>query len=107
MTGPLADPGAQLERTALSWQRTALLIALNGALLTHTVPALGSVAVLMGIVTIVAAAVVWLVAAFGYRRGRGRTVAGVLAAHALATRALTVIVCMITVLNVTAILLHE
>ncbi|MBA9002326.1 MULTISPECIES: DUF202 domain-containing protein [Thermomonospora] len=107
MTPRIADPGAQLERTALAWQRTSLLIAVNGALLTRAVPGLGPAAVAIGITTMAIAALIWLAAARGYRRGRGRTAAGVLTVHARATRALTAVICVIAILDLTAVLLHD
>ncbi|TNY37826.1 DUF202 domain-containing protein [Thermomonospora catenispora] len=106
MTAPLADPGAQLERTALAWQRTSLLIAVNGALLTRAVPGLGPAAVVVGVAVMAIAALIWLAAARGYRRGRGRTAAGVLTAHARATRALTAVICVVALLDLIAVLLH-
>lgn len=33
--GPIADRGAQAERTRLSWNRTGLAIAVNAALVVH------------------------------------------------------------------------
>ncbi|WP_157963906.1 DUF202 domain-containing protein [Actinocorallia populi] len=102
----LADPGAQLERTALAWQRTALLIAVNGTLLARATSALGTLAVVFGGTTIAAAALIWLAASRGYRRGRGRPVASVLTAHARATRALTGLIIVIAAFNLSAVLLH-
>ncbi|SEG53792.1 protein of unknown function [Thermomonospora echinospora] len=103
----LADPGAQLERTALAWQRTALLIAINGALLARAATELGPAAVVSGGTVIVVAVVIWLAAARGYRRGRGRTASSVLTAHVRATRALTAVIAVIAALDLTAVLLHR
>lgn len=105
--GRVADPGAQLERTALAWQRTALLIAVNGTLLARSTSALGRVAVVLGCATIAASALIWLAASRGYRRGRGRTAASVLTAHARATRALTCLLVVIAAFNLSAVLLHR
>ena len=103
----LADPGAQLERTALAWQRTALLIALNGALLARATPTLGVPAIVLGGATVAAATLIWAMASLSYRRGRGRPASSVLTAHARATRALTVLIVMIASFNLLAVLLHR
>lgn len=103
----LADPGAQLERTALAWQRTALLIALNGALLARATPALGAPAILLGGATVAAAMTIWATASLSYRRGRGKPASSVLTAHARATRALTALIVAIAFCNLLAVLLYR
>ncbi len=67
----MADPAAQLERTALAWQRTALALAVNGALLAKATPALGPAAVAIGGAVLAVAAGVWFAAWWAYRRRRG------------------------------------
>lgn len=101
------ERGGQLERTALAWQRTSLLVAVNGALLTGAVPQLGPVAAVLGGAVIATAVLIWLAASLGYRRSRGRRAPGVLAAHARATRALTALIIVIGAVNVVAVLLHR
>lgn len=69
MTVPF-DPGLQGERTALAWSRTALALALAGALMTRvTVERLGAFAVLLGLVGVVAAVMTGVLAGARYRRG--------------------------------------
>lgn len=104
--GRLADPGAQLERTAMAWQRTALLIAVNGTLLARSPSGPGRLAVVLGCTTVTAAALIWLAAYQSYRRGRGRPTASVLTAHARATRALTALIVVLMSFNAGAVLLH-
>ncbi|WP_298176845.1 DUF202 domain-containing protein [Saccharomonospora sp.] len=71
----VADRGLQPERTALAWQRTALAIGVNGALLCrHATVA----SVLVGVVTLVVALAVAWIAHRRYRGTRGRPVRGIL-----------------------------
>ncbi|MEO3787387.1 DUF202 domain-containing protein [Actinocorallia sp. B10E7] len=103
----ISDPGAPFERTALAWQRTALLIAVNGALLARATPALGAQAIVLGGATVAAAVLIWVLASLSYRRGRGKPTSSVLTAHARATRALTVLIVAIAVCDLLAILLYR
>lgn len=68
MTVPF-DPGLQGERTALAWSRTALVMALAGTLMTRmTVDRFGGIAVLLGLVAVVASIATGLLAGTRYRR---------------------------------------
>jgi putative membrane protein len=63
------DPGLQGERTALAWSRTALALALAGAVMTRmTVDRLGAVAVLLGLVAVVASVATGMLAVTRYHR---------------------------------------
>ncbi|ACY98288.1 MULTISPECIES: DUF202 domain-containing protein [Thermomonospora] len=99
------DPGAQPERTVLAWRRTALLIAANGVLLTRAAPTLGPVALVLGGLVAAAAVPVWLAAAIAYRKGRPGSGTDVLTARAM--RALTGLLVVIALLDLTAALLHR
>ena len=69
MTVPF-DSGLQGERTALAWTRTALALALAGAVMTRmTVDRFGGIAVILGLVTVVASIATGLLAGTRYRRG--------------------------------------
>lgn len=68
MTAPF-DPGLQVERTALAWTRTALSLALAGAVVTRmTVDRLGAIALLLGLATMIAAVAIGLLAGARFRR---------------------------------------
>lgn len=63
------DPGLQLERTSLSWTRTALAIAVAGALAMRiTVTHLGMVSVFLGLTGIALALTAACIAGSRYRR---------------------------------------
>lgn len=63
------DPGLQVERTALAWTRTALALALAGAVVARlTVERLGSIAVVLGLVAVASAVVMAMLAGARYRR---------------------------------------
>lgn len=62
MSAPV-DPGLQGERTALAWTRTALALAIAGALVTRlTVDRLGVFALALGAIAVVLAAVMAMLA---------------------------------------------
>ncbi|GAB2519000.1 DUF202 domain-containing protein [Nocardiopsis aegyptia] len=71
---PVADPGVQLERTTLSWQRTALLLAVNAALVLRTAVDGDLLALCGGLVVLVMALALWVLPLRSYRRLAGRTV---------------------------------
>ena len=71
----VADPGLQPERTFLAWQRTALAIGVNGALLCRNATVFS---VLFGIVTLAVAVVLAWAAHRRYHSTRGRPVSGIL-----------------------------
>lgn len=63
----IVDPGLQAERTRLSWNRTALAIGVNAALLLHT--GRGSLATQLSALLMLGVAVgCWLFAARRYRQ---------------------------------------
>jgi hypothetical protein len=66
------EAGAQLERTALAWNRSLLALAVNGALLIRAASVAGSWAAVVGIVVLVATGVLWFVSSGAYRKLRGQ-----------------------------------
>jgi uncharacterized membrane protein YidH (DUF202 family) len=63
------DPGLQGERTALAWTRTALALALAGAIVTRlTVDRLGVIALALGACAIALAAVMAVIARIRFVR---------------------------------------
>jgi uncharacterized membrane protein YidH (DUF202 family) len=72
------DLASQLERTAMAWQRTALALGLNGALLLRYAVTEQLYLWPAGAVVLLAAAALWLAAARSYARHRGRRAGHVL-----------------------------
>jgi uncharacterized membrane protein YidH (DUF202 family) len=93
----VADLASQLERTAMAWQRTALALAVTGALLLrfaateHVLlwPAAGVVLLL--------AVGVWVAAARAYERHRGRRAGRLLLDRRVGLGALVVVIALSTV----------
>jgi drug/metabolite transporter (DMT)-like permease len=73
------EPGAQLERTALAWNRSLLALAVNGALLIRAASVAGDWSAWVGIAVLLATGVLWVVTSRTYRRLRGQGVAQLLA----------------------------
>jgi uncharacterized membrane protein YidH (DUF202 family) len=69
----VADPGVQLERSALAWRRTALAFAVNAGLLVKAGAAFGTAALISALVAAAACTVLWVAAERGYRSRRGTT----------------------------------
>lgn len=78
------ESGAQLERTALAWNRSLLALAVNGALLIRAVPHAGTWAAAVGIAVLAATGVLWLVTSGAYRRLRGQRPGSLLASPSFA-----------------------
>lgn len=74
----VADPGVQLERTALAWHRTALLFAVNGTLAFNMTAHVGLVAIIAAGVAFLAAAALWWLPVRAYRKVCGTTADSVL-----------------------------
>ncbi|MGH8869599.1 MAG: DUF202 domain-containing protein [Actinomycetes bacterium] len=104
--GHVPDLGSQLERTALAWQRTALVLALNGALLTRSSSALGTTTFVLGIGVLCVSAAVWVAAARGYRDRFGSQSGSLMAGNRTANVALTAFVALLALLNAFAALTH-
>lgn len=68
---PIYNDAAQLERTVLSWNRTSLAVAANGALLIHAGVGRSSLAfTCAGLAIVVAALVLWAVTTSHYPSAR-------------------------------------
>ena len=67
------DPGAQLERTALAWNRSLLALVVNGALLIRAAAVAGDWTAWVGGVVLFATGLLWFVTSKAYRRVRGRS----------------------------------
>jgi len=71
------DPGLQPERTLLAWRRTALSLAVGSVVGARlALPALGHVAVVVGLLGAVAALTTYTAASHRYRRSHSALVAG-------------------------------
>lgn len=72
------DAGLQIERTALSWRRTALSVAIGSLVALRALPEyLGSgVWVIPGVIGVLGALVLWWTAAVRYRRFHDRVARG-------------------------------
>jgi uncharacterized membrane protein YidH (DUF202 family) len=73
----VADPGMQLERTALAWHRTALPIAVDGILVFNMTADVGLVAIIAAGVAFLAATALWWLPARAYRKVCGTTAGSV------------------------------
>lgn len=73
------DHAAQLERTALAWNRTMLLFAVNGALLLKLGDSVGAWAVVAGSAILLLTLAGWLTTSRAYRRLRGSPAPALLA----------------------------
>jgi len=98
----VADAAVQLERTMLAWRRTALSLALNGALFIKAAAEGSVVAGIAAVGAVVVAGGVWLIATWRYRALRGTTAARVIG-HG-GTVALTVLVAAVAVLALIVVL---
>lgn len=68
LTGQLFDPGMQPERTALSWRRTSLAIAVGGIVLARLLsPKLGAAGVMIGVIAALIGMVLYLASIVRYR----------------------------------------
>lgn len=93
----LVDPAAQLERTSLSWSRTAFSVAACGALLVRQglVDDLVPVVVIGGL-TLAASVAIWLLAATRYTQKRATGARHLLVGHAYAVRSVTVLTAVVS-----------
>ena len=76
--GRVYDFAVQFERTALSWQRTALALAVTGALLLRFAATHHGLLWPVGMLVLAAAAGIWVAAARAYATWRGRRAGRVL-----------------------------
>ncbi|MBM7783888.1 DUF202 domain-containing protein [Tenggerimyces flavus] len=83
MTGAV-ESGAQLERTALAWNRSLLALAVNGALLIRAASMSGTWAAVVGVAVLAATGVLWLVTSGTYRKLRGQRPGSLLASPSFA-----------------------
>lgn len=78
------ESGAQLERTALAWNRSLLALAVNGALLIRAASHAGTWAAAVGVAVLAAIGVLWLVTSGTYRKLRGQQPGSLLAGRSFA-----------------------
>jgi uncharacterized membrane protein YidH (DUF202 family) len=103
------DAGAQAERTALAWRRTALGVAVGGVVaLRVTGPVLGAAAAIVAVVGSLLAAGVWWVTGRRYRAVQrslhGQGDLGAVARPAFALVAVSAAACLIGLLAVAFVL---
>jgi uncharacterized membrane protein YidH (DUF202 family) len=103
------DAGAQAERTALAWRRTALGVAVGGVVaLRVTGPVLGAAAAIGAVAGSLLAAAAWWVTGRRYRATQrslhGRGDLGALERPALPLVALSTAACLIGLLSVAFVL---
>lgn len=96
------EHAGQLERTSLSWSRTLLAIAANGALLLHMAPSPRSWLAVAGAAVLAVTLVAWIVTGRTYRLLRGRPATALLARGPYALGAAT-FVGLVSVIVLTAV----
>ncbi|WP_020578158.1 DUF202 domain-containing protein [Actinopolymorpha alba] len=100
------DEAAQLERTALAWSRTALALAVNGALLVRSAEASGEWAAVAGIGLLAVTLPVWIVTSRAYQRLKGGPAAALLARGGFTVGAAALAV-VVGVLDLAAVVTHR
>ncbi|MGW0228339.1 DUF202 domain-containing protein [Actinopolymorpha singaporensis] len=96
----------QLERTALAWSRTILVLAVNGALLVRSAPACGAWAEVAGLCVLSVTLAAWVVTNRAYRRQSAGPTA------ALLTRGMFTVVAVVVfvgvgILDLLAVITHS
>lgn len=102
----VADTGVQLERTLLAWQRTALLVGVNGGLLLKAGMGSGAPAIAAGVAVCLTALIMWILPALAYRTIRGTTASSVVGSHRLPMLLATATTAIIALVNGLVLLLH-
>ena len=100
------DHAAQLERTALAWNRTLLALAVNGALLVRSAEASGTWAAIAGFVVLAVTLLAWVITNRAYRRLRGGPAAALLTSGRFTVGAAGLIVA-VGVLDLLAVVTHR
>ncbi|HEY8454606.1 MAG TPA: DUF202 domain-containing protein [Actinopolymorphaceae bacterium] len=105
-TGRQVDRGAQLERTALAWNRTLLAMAVNGALLVRIAKDEVTWTAIAGFAVLVLTVPAWAVTSRVYRAVRAGP-ADVLLGRRRFTVAAAGLVLVIGVLDLLAVVMHR
>ena len=99
------DLAAQLERTALAWNRTLLAFAVNGALLVRIADGTRMWVAIAGFLILAVTLPAWFVTHRAYRRRRGRPAAGLLSSGGFTVGVVALIV-VVGVVDLLAVMTH-
>ncbi|HEY6740629.1 MAG TPA: DUF202 domain-containing protein [Actinopolymorphaceae bacterium] len=97
------DEAAQLERTAMAWNRSLLTLATNGALLVRVGHSVGPWCSVVGVLVLVITLPAWWASSRTYRRRSGRPAHAFLA-HGWHARIVVGVVLIVSVADLAAIL---
>jgi hypothetical protein len=100
------DQAAQLERTALAWNRTLLALAVNGALLIRSASDTGLWAAIAGFVVLALTVPAWVVTHRAYRGLMGGPAAALLARGGFTVGAAALVVA-VGALDLVAVVTHR
>ncbi len=99
------EHAAQLERTALAWNRTLLAFAVNGALLVRIADGTRTWVAIAGFLVLAVTLPAWIITNRAYRRRRGGPAAALLA-HGSFTVGVAALIVAVGVVDLLAIMTH-
>lgn len=104
--GRLFSAEAQLERTALAWNRTVLVLAVNGALLVRMAEQTGLWAEVAGFTVLFVTLPIWVITNRAYRRVQGGPAGALFPRKGFTVGAVALVVA-VGLLDLLAVLTHR